>query len=190
VKTFPREYLRKVGIEIFASLGTPPDEAAVVADGLVEASLMGLESHGVTRYIFYSDEVRSGHIRPGAPIEVVKETPTTAVVDANFNFGQVAARKMVEIAMAKARSQSVSCVISRHCHHVGRLGSYTQRMAESDLIGFGTVCSHKAGHWVVPWGGREGRLATNPLSYAAPTSGRPIVLDMSTSMISGNTSAV
>ena len=52
------------------------------------------------------------------------------------------------------------------------------------MFGFATCNSSKHGHWVVPWGGREGRLATNPLAYAAPTRGIPVVLDMSTSMIS------
>ena len=183
MKTFSAEYLRNIGTEIFTALGAPPDEAATVADELVEASLMGIESHGVTRYIWYADEVRAGRIKPGAPVEVVKETQTTALVDINFNFGQVGAQKMAQIVIAKARTSGMGCVVSRHCHHVARLGAYTQRIAENDLIGLGTTCSHKNGHWVVPWGGREGRLATNPISYAAPTGSRPIVLDMSTSMI-------
>lgn len=166
------------------ALGAPANEAAIVANELVEASLMGLESHGVTRYIWYAEQVLGGRIKPGARVEVVRETPATAIVDVHFNFGPVGAQKMAQVAIAKARANGVSCVISRHCHHIGRLGSYTQRIAEQGLIGFGTTCSHKEGHYVVPWGGKEARLATNPISYAAPTNDRPIVLDMSTSMIS------
>lgn len=184
MKTFTADYLREIGTDIFLALGAPADEAAIVAAELVEASLMGLESHGVTRYIWYANEVLDQKIKPGAPVEVLKETPTTAVVDVNFNFGQIGAHKMMNLAAAKARAAGISCIISRHCHHVSCLGLYTQRIARHDLIGMGTVCSHKAGHWVVPWGGRKGRLATNPISYAAPTSADPVVLDMSTSMIS------
>jgi len=184
MKTFSAEYLKKVSINIFIALGSPAREASIVAEELVEASLMGLESHGITRCIWYFDECRAGRIKPGAPMKVVNETQTTAVVDVNFNFGQVGARKMVEIAIAKAQASGISCIVSRHCHHIGRLGSYTQRIAESDLIGLGSACSHKAGHFVVPWGGKQARLATNPISYAAPTGRNPVVLDMSTSMIS------
>ena len=184
MKTFSAEYLKKVATSIFVGLGSPKREASVVSEELVEASLMGLDSHGIIRCIWYFDECRAGRIKPGAAMRVLKETTTTAVVDVNLNFGQVGARKMVEIAVAKAKASGLSCVISRHCHHVGRLGSYTQAIASRDLIGLGFTCSHKAGHYVVPWGGREARLATNPISYAVPTGGNPVVLDMSTSMIS------
>ena len=145
---------------------------------------MGLDSHGVIRYIWYADEVLAGKIEPASPLRMVQETATTAVVDCGFNFGPVAACRMVEIVAAKARAANLACVVSQNCHHVGRLGAYVQALAEQDLIGFATANSSRHGHWVVPFGGREGRLATNPLAYAVPTDGQPVVLDMSTSMIS------
>ncbi len=77
----------------------------------------------------------------------------------------------------------MACVVSRNSHHVGRLGSYVQKLAAEGLIGLAFANSSKHGHFVAPWGGSQGRLATNPLAYAVPTSGDPIVLDMSTSMI-------
>jgi len=180
---FSTDRLREVGINLFTACGAPPEEAEIVAEELVEASLMGLDSHGVMRYIWYTEQVLEGRIKPGAPIRVIRETATTAVVDCGFNFGPVSARRMVEIVAAKAKAADVACAVSRNCHHVGRLGSYVQALAEQDLIGFGTANSAKHGHWVVPWGGREGRLATNPLAYAVPTETQPVVLDMSTSMI-------
>jgi uncharacterized oxidoreductase len=181
---FSTAYLHRVGVELFCACGAPPEEAAIVADELVEASLMGLESHGVTRYIWYTEEILNGKIRPGAPVRIIRETPSTAIVDCGFNFGAVSARRMVAIVCEKAQQAGVACVISQNSHHVGRLGAYTQKVAERGLFCFATANSSKHGHWVVPWGGREGRLATNPLSYAAPTHGRPVVMDMSTSMIS------
>ncbi|MGD2156605.1 MAG: Ldh family oxidoreductase [Anaerolineales bacterium] len=182
---FSTDYLRDVGIRIFTACGAPADEAKVVADNLVEASLMGLESHGVTRYIHYVDHVLIGKIKPGAPVRVVKETPTTAIVDCGFNFGMVSAKRMVEIVCEKAQEQHVACVVSQNSHHVSRLGSYVQMVTERDLIGIATANSSQHGHFVVPFGGREGRLATNPIAYGIPTrEGPPVLLDMSTSMIS------
>jgi uncharacterized oxidoreductase len=181
---FSADYLRDVGIQIFIACGAPPEEAEVVADNLVEASLLGLESHGVTRYIHYVDHVLIGKIKPGAKVLVVKETPTTAVVDCGFNFGMISAKYMVEIVCEKAQKQAVACVVSQNGHHVSRLGSYVQMVAERDLIGIATANSSQHGHFVVPFGGREGRLATNPIAYGVPTQqGPPILLDMSTSMI-------
>ena len=183
MKTFSAEYLRQVGEQLFTACGAPPAEAAIVANELVDASLMGLESHGVTRYIFYVEEVQSGRIKPGAPIRLVRETPTLALVDCGHNFGPVGANHMVELVVPRARESGMAFAVSQHCHHIGRLGAYVQKLAEQGLFGLGVVNSCKAGHFVVPWGGREGRLATNPLAYGVPSSGRPIVMDMSTSMI-------
>jgi uncharacterized oxidoreductase len=183
MRTFSADHLRRLGEELFQACGAPPSEAVVVATELVEASLMGLESHGVTRYIMYVEEVLAGRLKPGAPVSIARETPTLAVVDCGFNFGSVAGARMVDIAVAKARTAGMAYVVSRHCHHVGRLGAYVQRAAEQGLFCLATANSSKHGHFVVPWGGREGRLATNPLAYGVPTSGDPVVLDMSTAMV-------
>src|SRR5688572_21155367 len=96
--------LRRLGIALFEAGGAPREEAAIVADELVEASLCGVDSHGVMRYIWYAEQVQEGHIKPGAPISIVKETPTTAVVDFGSNFGQVGARRLVEIVCGKAHA--------------------------------------------------------------------------------------
>lgn len=78
MRRFQADHLRQVGVALFQSCGAPPAEALEVADHLVEASLMGLESHGVTRYIMYADACQSGDIRPGAPVRVERETATLA----------------------------------------------------------------------------------------------------------------
>ena len=183
MKRYSAARLRDLGGRLFTACGAPPDEAATVAGELVEASLMGLESHGVTRYIMYAEEVEAGHIRPGAPMRVVRETATLALVDCGLNFGPVSATRMVEMVCDKARQSGLAFVVSRRCHHVSRLGAYVQRAAEQGLFCLAVANSSKHGHWVVPWGGREGRLATNPLAYGVPTGGKPVVMDMSTAMI-------
>ena len=182
-KVFTADYLQSLGEELFVACGAPPDEAAIVANELVDASLMGLESHGVTRYIMYVEEVLAKRIKPGAPVRLVRETPTLAVVDGGFNFGQVGAMRMVDIVCTKAREAGIAFAVSQHCHHVGRLGAYPQKAAEQGLFCLAVVNSSKHGHFVVPWGGSEGRLATNPLAYGVPTGEKPVVMDMSTSMI-------
>ncbi len=183
MRKFSADELRKMCIDIFTACGSPPDEAEIVADELVTASLMGFESHGLMRCLQYTEEVMNHRLFPGAPAVIVKETATTVVVDCGLNFGQISANRMVDIVCEKAKQANVACAVSVRCQHVGRLGSYVQKLAERGFIAIATVNSAKLGHWVAPWGGREGRLATNPIAFSAPTSGRPMVLDMSTSMI-------
>jgi len=155
----------------------------MVADDLVEANLMGYDSHGVMRLETYVDFALTGRVKSGSPLRIVKETPVTAIVDCGLNFGQVSAAQMVNIACAKAKQAGMAYIVAKNCCHVGRLGSYVQKVAELGMLGISTCNNRKIGHVVAPWGGREGRLGTNPLAFAAPTKGWPVVLDMSTSMI-------
>src|SRR5262249_62146040 len=62
------------------------------------------------------------------------------------------------------------------------LGAYVQQAAECGLIAIATCNSPIAGHFVIPWGGKQGRLATNPIAYAVPTGGDPILADFATSV--------
>jgi uncharacterized oxidoreductase len=79
----------------------------------------------------------------------------------------------------------MACVVSRNCGHVGRLGSYPQQLAAQGLFGLAVVTNPKRGHWVLPFGGTDKRLGTNPIAYAAPTTNpdEPIMLDMSTCVL-------
>lgn len=175
--------LRQIGEKMFLVCGVPRNEAALVAAELTEASLMGLDSHGAIRIPQYVEAIRRGEIAPGAEIQIIRETPSIAVVDCGWNFGIVGANRILEIAEDKARAQDISCATSRRAHHVGRLGAYVQKLAQRGMVALAVANGARSGHWVTPWGGREGRLATNPLAFGAPTSGNPLVLDMSTSMI-------
>jgi uncharacterized oxidoreductase len=167
--------------DVFQAVGAPPDEAAIVADHLVTASLLGYDTHGVVRISQYVQEVEKGMICPGGQVTIEQETPTTAVVDCGWNFGQVGGFRAVDLAIEKARTQKTSTVVARRCNHAGRLGAYTTRAAEQNFCAIGVCNSPIHGHFVAPFGGREGRLATNPISFAIPANGQPpIVADFST----------
>jgi hydroxycarboxylate dehydrogenase B len=183
MKVFSPDYLRKVATSVFVGCGSPADEAAIVANDLVESNLLGYDSHGVIRCETYVEFVVNGKVKPGSPVRTLKETPVTATVDCGLNFGQVSATKMVDIACDKAEKMGMAYVVSKNGAHVGRLGAYVQKVAERGLLGIATSNNRSFGHVVAPWGGREGRLGTNPFAYAAPTNGWPVVLDMSTCMI-------
>ncbi len=179
--TLPYARLHQFVQRVFESCGAPKAEAQIVADHLLTANLVGVDSHGLIRVTQYLDEIRAGSIVPGAPITVLNETETTAVVDGAWNFGMVAALRAMEVGLEKAREHRTACVVTRRCGHAGRLGHYTSYAAERGFFAFGVCNSPRHGHFVLPWGGREARLATNPISYGVPTDfGHPIVADFST----------
>jgi uncharacterized oxidoreductase len=179
----PRHRLIGIGFTLFEAAGAPADEARLTAEDLVTNSLMGHDSHGVMRIPEYLDLVTQGTIIPGARSTVERTSATTAVVDCAHNFGPVGAHRAMRAALDIGAEHRLACVITRRCNHAARLGAYVQKAAERDFIGLATCNSPVHGHFVLPWGGKEPRLATNPMAYAVPTRGDPIVADFSTSVV-------
>lgn len=184
---FPAEELLRLGTELFAAVGVPRPDAALVADHLVEAGLLGHDSHSVLRFPQYVEMVRRGQVKVGAPLRVLKEAPRLAQVSGGWNFGPVTAAAAMELAIAKARGGAISAVTVKECNHVARLGRFAAMApAAGHLIAMVCANGHGSDLAVAPHGGRERRLPTNPLAVAIPTSRDwPVVLDMTTSMTSG-----
>ncbi len=176
------QLMEDLGVQLFVAAGAPEQEARIVSHHLVESSLMGHDSHGVLRIPEYLELIEAGRITPGGALTVRETAPATAVIDCGGNFGQVGGRAATDDAIARAGEHQVATVITSNCNHVGRLGAYVQRVAEQQMLAIATCNSPIHGHFVLPHGGREGRLATNPLAYGIPTSGDPIVADFATSV--------
>jgi len=180
---FAPEHLEDIVSRIFASAGVPAGEAQIVAQSLVASNLLGYDSHGVIRVPQYLSMIRDGDVKPGAAVQVVQETSCTALLDGNYGFGQIVARKAMQVAMGKAAITGTSSVAVRRSTHVGRLGEYPMMAAAQDMIGMAMVNNHGGGLCMAPWGGIERRLSPNPIAFAIPTGqGKPIVLDMTSSV--------
>lgn len=182
--TFRPEYLHEVTRGIFQAAGVPADESTIIADRLVSANLVGHDSHGVIRIPQYIPILKKGEIKPGQPITILSETSTTAVIDGNWGFGQVVATRATRLALEKARQHGVSAVCVRQQYHVGRLGDYPELAAREGFISMATVNASGAARRVAPFGGKVGRLSTNPMAWAIPRPGHePIVHDFTTSVV-------
>ena len=173
--------MRAIAADILEGAGAPRDEAETVARHCVEANLAGHDSHGIIQIPTYAERVEKGHIVPGAKFEVIKESPTTTVVDAHWGFGYVQTERAMEMTIEKARQQNVAaCTIFRQ-GHVGRVAAYPLMAAEAGMIGLMTADSGRAPKQVAPFGGREARLGTNPISIAVPSNLEgPLFFDLST----------
>jgi uncharacterized oxidoreductase len=176
--------LRAHIVELYQAYGATADDAAEVADHMIEGSLAGHDSHGILRAPEYLERIETGAIDPHAHPQVVAEGPAGAVVDGGWGFGQPASRFAMQLAIAKARAYGVGCVSVRNGNHMGRVGYYTLMAATEGMIGLGCVNINGSAPLVAAFGGIDRRLGTNPFSVAFPTGREPpFMADFATSVV-------
>jgi hydroxycarboxylate dehydrogenase B len=181
--TFNSEPLETLAREIFGAIHVPAASAAWMAKLLVRANLRGHDSHGMIRVPQYVTSWKKGEADPTAEPVVVQEGPATALVDGKRGFGQIVARRGMEVAMTKAAVIGVAAVGVHNSNHIGRLADYTEMALERDMLALLAVNAAGAGQRMAPWGGRAARLSTNPFAFACPTgSDVPISFDVATTV--------
>jgi LDH2 family malate/lactate/ureidoglycolate dehydrogenase len=171
---------------IYEAAGVPSDAAATVSRHQVAANLVGHDSHGAMRTPDYVALIERGDVDPTAQPEVVEGGPSSAVIDAHWGLGFVGTEFGLDEACRRAGQTGLAAVTIRRQGHIGRLGAYTASAADRGFIAMMTADSGRAPKSVAPFGGREARLGTNPISFAVPTARHgALVLDMATSTVAG-----
>ena len=167
---------------VFEKMGVPTEDARLCADVLLESDRRGIESHGCNRFKpIYIDRIKSGILNPVTKIDILKETPTTAVLDANDGMGMVASKKAMDMCIEKAHKYGMGMVAVRNSSHYGIAGYWTGLAAKENMIG---ISGTNARPSVAPTFGVENMLGTNPLTFSMPTDEPfPFMLDCATSVI-------
>ena len=167
---------------VLLAWGMREDHAATVADVLAWADLHGIDSHGMSMLTSYDGQRRAGGLDLTADPVVLRETPVSALVDAQGNLGHPAALFSMRLAIEKAKAIGMASVAVRNSGHYGACGYYTCLATEEGLIAFTTTTT--PGVTVAPTRGAEGRLGTDPWSMASPAApDRPFLLDMATATV-------
>lgn len=162
--------------------GATASESRRVAEALVDANLRGFESHGVMRIPSYIDRLADRTVRAGAPLQILKESPTHLVCDGQWGFGQVLAEELT-LRLCEMAKQSGHAIGTLHsAGHIGRLGEYCEMAAKQNLVSLIMVNTHGSARRIAPPGGKAPRLGTNPLALGAPHGDSPVILDFSTSV--------
>jgi LDH2 family malate/lactate/ureidoglycolate dehydrogenase len=177
--------LRRTVTAIFERLGLTPKDAAEGADVLTMTDLRGVETHGVSNMLrAYVRDFQAGKLLPKPGWRLVRESPGTAVIDAERRLGIIVGPKAMRLAIAKARAVGVGVVTVFNSGHFGAIGHYAMQAAQEGLVG---VCFTGAGLSVVPTFAAKPLLGTNPIALAAPARHEaPMLFDAATSAIAGN----
>lgn len=185
LRIVPVEALRSLTQNILRATALRSEDADIIADALISSELRNLQGQGqgVRRVKAYVDRLAKGHLDPTAPFDIVKESPSLALVDGHNAPGTVVAVRAMRLAIQKAKACGVGMVLVRHSTHFGSASySASQALAEG-CIG---VSMTNAGPEMAPWGGIDSVLGTNPWAVAVPSSdsadAMPIVLDMALTM--------
>lgn len=180
------ELLNNFMIDVFVKYGVPREDAAICTDVLLEAERRGVESHGVNRFKpIYLDRIKNGTLLPVTNAEVVKETPTTVVINAHDGMGMVASHKMMEMLIDKAKTFGMAGGAIYNSTHFGIAGYWTTMAEKEGLIG---ICGTNARPSVAPTWGVEPMMGTNPLTFTMPTDEEfPFNFDCASSTIQNGT---
>lgn len=185
LRRVPFEQLRDLTHRLLRTTALNAEEVSIIADALLTSELRNLQGQGqgLRQVRVYLQRVADGHIRPGAPFSIVKESPALALVDANNGSGTVAAVRAMRLAVQKAQTCGVGVVVVRHSTHFGSASNSACQALGAGCIG---VSMTNAGPEMAPWGGADPVLGTNPWAVAIPTGDEadamPIVLDLALTM--------
>lgn len=167
---------------LFQSTGLSEKDASSIAELLVHADLRNVRSHGVIRVAPYLEKIEKGGASLKSRYPVVKETPVSAVIDAEGGLGALAGEKAVAIAREKAEKSGMAIVTVRNGNHFGMAGHWALKLAGDDCIGF--ACSTTDLTMGAP-GSKEPFMGNNPFAFAVKACDKypEFCVDMATSTV-------
>ena len=178
----PWDMMNDFMIDVFKAYGVPETDAAICADVLLESDRRGIESHGCNRFKpIYIDRIVKGTLLPETKLEILKETPTTLVMDAHDGIGMVASYHMMEKLIEKAKTYGMAGGAICNSTHYGIAGYWATMASKAGMVG---ITGTNARPSIAPTFGVENMMGTNPLTFALPTDEEfPFCLDCATSIV-------
>lgn len=176
----PVSTLQNFICDTFTKMGVPKNEAQICSEVVITSDLRGIESHGIGRLKYYYDRIKSGQHKTTTQVEIIRELPTTAVVDGHHGMGMITATSSMQMAIDKAEKYGMGAVAVRNSTHFGIAGYYPTMAAKAGMIGMTFTNARPS---IAPTFSVQAKLGTNPIAFACPTDEDfPFIFDAATSI--------
>lgn len=158
--------------------------AGHVAEGLVQTSLRGVDSHGVRLFPHYVRALRAGRINPHPSYKFSQTSSSTGILDADHTYGHAAGMEAVKKVIELAKTSGSGNVSVKNSTHFGAAAFFALEIAKHDMVAMSFT---HADSLMLTYNSTEPFLGTNPICFAVPCEGEePFCLDMATTLISFN----
>jgi len=159
----------------------PEDRARDVADILVEADLLGHDTHGLQLLSTYLQHIEAGQMKlEGEPITLADHGAVIAW-DGQRLPGPWLVLRAMAIATERAKLYGSGTVTIGRSHHIACLAAYLKRATDSGLVML-LLTSAPSGASVAPFGGLRSVFSPSPIAIGFPTAEGPVLVDVSTSI--------
>ena len=155
-----------------------------IAEGLCQASLRGVDSHGIRLLPHYYEVLNNGRLNKNPSFKFNKETSSTAVLDADHSPGHASGTKGLLKAIEMAKKNGIGAVNVKKSSHFGAAAFFALKAADNDMIGlsFTNATAH-----VAPFKGFNPFFGNNPICLCALVKDEePFCLDMATTKTTFN----
>ncbi|WP_327787448.1 Ldh family oxidoreductase [Marinimicrococcus flavescens] len=166
---------------LFEKAGLDSEKAALTAELLVEADLMGHTTHGLQLAPGYLKKLAAGEMTAEGEPEIVADMAAVATWDGRYLPGLWLTSRAVDEAVRRAKSFGVGAVTIRRSHHIGCLAAFLTRATDQGCM-LMLASSDPSVASVAPFGGRQPLFTPNPVACGIPTGGDPILIDISASV--------
>ena len=180
----PADSLKGFCLELLGRAQVREDVARHVAEGLVQASLRGVDSHGVRLMPHYLRALEAGRLNPNPAYQFERTAGGTGRLNGDHTFGHAAGAVGMGHAIELARDSGVGAVTVYDSSHFGSAAYFALMAAKEDLVGLSFT---HADSLMLSYGGKRPFFGTNPICFAAPCRDEePFCLDMATTSVTWN----
>ena len=152
-----------------------------IIDGIMDAELSGIKSHGFHYLPIYCNHLKIGKIKGNAKPSFEKISNSSLKINADNGFAHTAINLGFDSLFDMCSEQGIACMSIYHSYNCGVLGFHTKRIAEKGFLGLGFTNAPAS---IAPLGGTKAVVGTNPFSIAVPVNGKAeIIIDQSASVV-------